>query len=228
METVLIAESDEIYLRMLSSIVSDAGFHSVEAATHINALSIIKDKLLSLMILSWTLKNIGGGNFLSSIKNDSELSWLPIITLHSSEYESSRVESLRIGAEDCLSKPLDPNELILRIKSVISRKQTVNLQNEGVVELHGLKLDTKSLRIKGKCKSTYLPMTDYQLLFELMTNPGEVFTRTQLKNIISSMSTEADDRLIDVHVMRLRRLLKNIGHANIIQTVRGVGYRIID
>lgn len=227
METILVAESDETYLKMISSIVSDAGYYAFEATSHLSASSILKNKLPSLMILSWTFKSIGGLEFLSSIKNNEELSWIPVITLHNTEYDSSRVESLRIGAEDCLSKPLDPNELILRIKSIIKRHST-NIAKEGTIQLHGLVLDTNSLRINGKSKSTYLSMTDYQLLFELMTNPGEVYTRSQLKNIISNMSDEADERLIDVHIMRLRRLLKDIGHTNLIQTVRGVGYRIID
>lgn len=229
MEAVLLAESDEVYLRMLSSLINDSGFHALEATSHLNAFSILRDKTPSLVILSWNFNDIGGEQFLSSLKENPDYSWLPVITLHEQGSDSSRVQSLRIGSEDCLSKPIDPHELVLRIKSIFRRKENTNFQdNEGIIELNGLKLDTKSLRVKGKSKSTYLPSTDFKLLLALMSNPGEVISRTKLKEFTSHKIKDVDDRLVDVHVMRLRRTLKKIGYSDIIQTVRGVGYRITD
>ena len=229
METVLLAESDEVYLRMLSSIINDSGFHTIEANSHLNALSILRDKTPSLIILSWNFNETGGEQFLSSLKENQDYFWLPVITLHEQCTEYSRVTSLRIGAEDCLSKPIDPHELVLRIKSIFRRRENYNIQdNDGIVELNGLKLDTKSLRVKGKSKSTYLPSTDFKLLLALMSNPGEVISRSKLKEFTTHKATDVDDRLVDVHIMRLRRTLKKIGCTDIIQTVRGVGYRIID
>lgn len=225
MKNILIAESDDNYLTMISSLVSNAGYNVLEANTHLNAHAIIRDNSPSLILLSWSLERIGGYNYLKAIKEDSDTSWIPIITLHENGDDISRVESLQLGAEDCLSKPIEPHELLLRINSSYRRRESSDLLTDGIISFNGLQLDTKSLRISANSKSTYLPAPDFKLLMAFLSSPDEVITRSALKQI-TSYKPETDDRTIDAHIMRLRKTLKKIGHQNIIQTVRGIGYRL--
>jgi two-component system phosphate regulon response regulator PhoB len=148
---------------------------------------------------------------------------VPIIMLTARSEEDDRIRGLESGADDYVTKPFSPRELIARIKAVLRRASPE--QDEGLLELDGLVLDTHSHRVSANNKRLNMGPTEFRLLQFFMAHPERVYSRSQLLDMVWSRGSFVEERTVDVHIRRLRKALADEGFDRFIQTVRGAGYR---
>jgi two-component system phosphate regulon response regulator PhoB len=158
------------------------------------------------------------------LKRDAATRDVPIIMLTARGEEEDKIRGLETGADDYITKPFSPRELTARIKAVLRR--TLPTANEEPIEIDGLRLDPVSHRITGGDEPINLGPTEFRLLHFLMTHPDRVFTRSQLLDNVWGTNVYVEERTVDVHVRRLRKGLTPTGHDDLVQTVRGTGYRL--
>ncbi len=162
--------------------------------------------------------------FARKIKSDAQTKNIPIIMLTARGEEYDKVRGLEIGADDYVTKPFSPRELNARIKAVLRRRAPQ--MTDDPIELNGLRLDPTTHRVTGNQKVIDLGPTEFRLLHFFMSNPERVHTRGQLLDKVWGDRVFVEDRTVDVHIRRLRNALSVSGHQDLIQTVRGSGYRL--
>jgi two-component system phosphate regulon response regulator PhoB len=148
---------------------------------------------------------------------------IPIIMLTARGEEEDKVRGLEAGADDYVTKPFSPKELIARVKAVIRRVTPTS--SEDVIEFKGLKLDPVSHRVSANETPLDMGPTEFRLLHFFMTHAERVYSREQLLDNVWGTNVYVEDRTVDVHIRRLRKAISEFGHDNMIQTVRGAGYR---
>jgi two-component system phosphate regulon response regulator PhoB len=176
-----------------------------------------------LILLDWMLPGESGLDMARSLKDDTQTSQIPIIMLTARGEEDDRVRGLDVGADDYITKPFSPREMMARVKAVLRR--TAPTLTEAPVEVEGLRVDPVSHRVFANGNGVELGPTEFRLLHFLMTHPERVFTRAQLLDNVWGANVYVEERTVDVHVRRLRRELTETGHDALVQTVRGAGYR---
>ncbi|GAF59895.1 phosphate regulon transcriptional regulatory protein PhoB [Psychrobacter sp. JCM 18902] len=164
-----------------------------------------------------------GIDFCRLLKNDELLAEIPVIMLTAKSEEDSKVHGLDAGADDYMTKPFSTRELISRIKAVLRRSNA--LSSDKSIEIGNLSLDPKSQRVTAAGKVVDVGPTEYRLLAFFMSHPERAYTRTQLLDQVWGGNVYIEDRTIDVHIKRLRTLLRPHQCDTLIQTVRGTGYR---
>jgi two-component system phosphate regulon response regulator PhoB len=175
------------------------------------------------MLVDWMLPDMSGLEFTRQIKRDPELRDLPIIMLTARAEESDKVAGLEGGADDYVTKPFSPRELVARINAVLRR---VDPQVEGsVITFEGLSLDPIAHRVTADRRPVTLGPTEYRMLEFFMSHPDRVYSREQLLDRIWGGNVYVEERTIDVHIRRLRKALEEFGYDRMVQTVRGAGYR---
>jgi len=175
------------------------------------------------MLVDWMLPDMSGLEFTRQIKRDPELRDLPIIMLTARAEESDKVAGLEGGADDYVTKPFSPRELVARINAVLRR---VDPQVEGsVISFEGLSLDPVAHRVTADGRPVTLGPTEYRMLEFFMSHPDRVYSREQLLDRIWGGNVYVEERTIDVHIRRLRKALEEFGYDRMVQTVRGAGYR---
>ena len=157
------------------------------------------------------------------MKQDELTRQIPIIMLTARGEEEDKVRGLEVGADDYITKPFSPKELTARLKAVIRR--AVPTATEEVIEVQGLRLDPVSHRVTVDEQALDLGPTEFRLLHFFMTHPERVYSREQLLNNVWGTNVYVEDRTVDVHIRRLRKAISLAGHDELIQTVRGSGYR---
>ncbi len=166
---------------------------------------------------------MSGIDLCKRLRSDERYQPIPIIMLTARGEERDKVLGLDTGADDYITKPFSPRELVSRIKAVL-RRRAPQMTDEPV-EINGLKLDPTSHRVQGKGQALELGPTEFRLLHFFMTHPERVYSRTQLLDQVWGDDVFVEERTVDVHIRRLRLALEPSGHAELIQTVRGSGYR---
>ena len=221
---ILVADDELDVLNLVSLNLKNAGFTIIKAQDGASALSKARSNMPLLVVLDLMLPGMSGIEVCKTLKSDPATSQIPIIMLTAKAEEVDRIVGLELGADDYITKPFSPRELVLRVKSVVRR---VSGQNEkpdliiiGDVEVDRLKFD---VRIKGE--SLEMTPTEYKLLLILMERRGRVQSREVLLNDVWGYDQVLDTRTVDTHVARLREKIRN-GKVNI-DTVRGFGYRIM-
>ncbi|ELA09477.1 two component transcriptional regulator [Moraxella macacae 0408225] len=224
METILIVE-DEIAIRdMLVTTLELSGFQCLEANDAEQAHRIVVDSRPALILLDWMLPNgISGIDFCRRLKKDNALSEIPIIMLTAKGEEDNKIQGLDAGADDYITKPFSTKELISRIKAVLRRSGSA--LNENLININGLCLDKISRRVKINDTTIEIGPTEYRLLAFFMSHSERAYTRSQLLDHVWGGNVYVEDRTIDVHIRRLRKILEPYGFDGYIQTVRGTGYR---
>lgn len=164
-----------------------------------------------------------GIQLIAHMKRDQLTRNIPIMMLTARGEEEDRVRGLEIGADDYLTKPFSPKELIARVNAILRRVSA--MASDNVIEMNGLKLDPASHRVMSDATSIEMGPTEYKLLYFFMTHPERVYNREQLLNYVWGVNVYIEDRTVDVHIRRLRKALAVGGHEKMIQTVRGTGYR---
>lgn len=223
-ERILIVEDEPAIREMVVMTLEMAGFTSLEAADVSEAHQQVVDHRPALILLDWMLPGKKSGiDFCRMLKNDEILCEIPVIMLTAKSEEDSKVHGLDAGADDYMTKPFSTRELISRIKAVLRRSRA--LSSDKPIEIGQLSLDNKSQRVTAHDKVIDLGPTEYRLLAFFMSHPERAYTRTQLLDQVWGGNVYIEDRTIDVHIRRLRKLLQPYGCNTLIQTVRGTGYR---
>ncbi|OYY55162.1 MAG: phosphate regulon transcriptional regulatory protein PhoB [Halothiobacillus sp. 28-55-5] len=196
----------------------------VEAGDVAEAFEQLSIKLPDLVLLDWMLPGASGIEFARRMKRDELTRDVPIVMLTARGEEEDKVSGLEAGADDYITKPFSPRELMARIKAVLRRASPES--EGGMIEVAGLRLDPESHRVTGGDVDLDVGPTEFRLLTFFMTHPERVFSRTQLLDRIWGRNAYVEERTVDVHILRLRKALTPSGFDGLIQTVRGVGYRL--
>jgi two-component system phosphate regulon response regulator PhoB len=220
---ILIVEDERPIREMIAFGLKRAGFDVREAEDCRTARAALADKRPDLVLLDWMLPDMSGLELARSLKRDRETKELPIILLTARAEETDKVAGLDGGADDYVTKPFSPRELLARINAVLRR--TGPNAGEERIEFDGLALDQASHRVLVGDRTVPLGPTEYRMLEFFMTHPERVYTRDQLLDRIWGGNVYVEERTIDVHIRRLRKALEDFGYDRFIQTVRGAGYR---
>ncbi len=222
--TILIVDDEAPIREMVGFALERAGFRWLEAADATSAQVVIADQRPDLVLLDWMLPDLSGINLARRLKRDELTATLPIIMLTARGEEEDRIRGLEVGADDYVTKPFSPRELVARIKAVL-RRTTPGDSVSSTLEFAGLQLDAESHRVDADGQVLELGPTEFRLLHFFMTHPERVFSRTQLLDSVWGRNVYVEERTVDVHIRRLRKALSPRGHDRLIQTVRGAGYR---
>jgi two-component system phosphate regulon response regulator PhoB len=220
---VLIVEDERPIREMIAFGLKRAGFEVREAEDCRSARASLADKRPDLVLLDWMLPDMSGLELARSLKRDRETRELPIIMLTARAEETDKVAGLEGGADDYVTKPFSPRELLARINAVM-RRAALHAADERI-EFDGLALDQASHRVLVGERTVALGPTEYRMLEFFMTHPERVYSRDQLLDRVWGGNVYVEERTIDVHIRRLRKALEDFGYDRFIQTVRGSGYR---
>lgn len=222
-KTILVVEDDKSLLPMITYNIEKNGFLVKSATNGEDALLLIKEEIPSLAIFDWMIPEPNGLELCKILRRKQETSNLPIIMLTAREEEEDRIRGLEYGADDYISKPFSPAELIARIKALIRR--STSTQNN-ILEFEDIKIfDNEHKVFRGKTR-VHLGPTEYNLLKHLMENPCRVFSREQLLDSVWGHGIYVERRTVDTHIRRLRKALNIEGKKNFIRTIRSSGYSI--
>jgi len=221
--TILLVEDEPAIQELIAANLGRAGHHVVRVADAEAAQSIVRNALPDLVLLDWMLPGMSGIEFARRLRADERTRAIPIIMLTARGEEEDAVAGLETGADDYVTKPFSPRELVARIKAVLRRRAPQ--ATEDAVELGGLRLDPATHRVAADERAITLGPTEFRLLHFLMTHPERVHSRSQLLDQVWGDHVFVEERTVDVHVRRLRAALEPSGLDQLIQTVRGSGYR---
>ena len=222
-KTILVVEDDKSLLPMITYNIENNGFQVKSATNGEDALLLIKEEIPSLAIFDWMIPEPNGLELCKILRRKRETSNLPIIMLTAKEEEEDKIRGLEYGADDYISKPFSPAELIARIKALIRR--STSTQNN-ILEFEDIKIfDNEHKVFRGKTR-VHLGPTEYNLLKHLMENPCRVFSREQLLDSVWGHGIYVERRTVDTHIRRLRKALNIEGKKNFIRTIRSSGYSI--
>ncbi len=222
---ILLVEDEEAIREMVEMILQQAGFDVSAASSAEQAQTVLADILPDLVLLDWMLPGVSGMELARRLKKDPDLKSLPIIMLTARGEEEDKVRGLELGADDYVTKPFSPKELIARIKAVLRR--TAFGDDNSLIEQGGFMLDLDKHVLKFDGQTLDVSPLEFRLLQFFMQHPGKVFSRTQLLDQVWGRSVYVEDRTVDVHIRRLRKVLAQYDAKDAIETVRGFGYRFV-
>jgi two-component system phosphate regulon response regulator PhoB len=220
---VLVVEDEVAIQELLRFSLAQAGFDVVVAGSSEQALVELRSALPSVLLLDLMLPGMSGEKLAKQLRAEPRTRDLPILMVTARAEEVERIKGLEIGADDYITKPFSPNELVARIRAVLRRRSPH--QAGDVMELGPLRLDPSSYTVTCQGNEVKLGLTEFELLQFLMTYPNRVFSRDQLLNALRGDHRFLEDRTVDVYVRRLRAGLGAAGE-HMIETVRGAGYKL--
>ena len=219
---ILIVDDEEDILTLLEYNLEKAGFKVISADDGPEAIELAKKEKPALIILDIMLPSMEGTEVCKAIKRDDATSHIPIIMLTAKGEEVDRIVGLELGADDYITKPFSPRELVLRVKAVLKRGHGGE-ENEGTITAGNIRIDLERSVVISNGKPLKLTATEFKLLVELIKAKGKVLSRDALLDRVRGMDYYVTDRTIDTHIRRLREKLgKSAKH---IETARGFGYK---
>ncbi len=221
---ILVVEDEAPIREMVRFSVGHAGFDVREAADATEAYERIADRIPDLILLDWMLPGVSGIELARRLKKDELTRKIPLIMLTARGEETDRLKGFEIGADDYVTKPFSPRELTARIKAVLRRSSPEG--DDDRIEVDGLVLDITGHRVKVQGNEIHMGPTEFRLLHFLMSNSERAFSRDQLLDRVWGVNVYVEDRTVDVYIRRLRKVLAPFGYDRLIQTVRGLGYRL--
>lgn len=224
MNTILLVEDEKPIRSMLEFALKKAGYLTLEAENAIETQTVLANNDPDLIIMDWMLPDASGVDIVRLLKGQDSTRQIPIIMLTAKSEESNKISGLNAGADDYMTKPFSPRELIARIQAVLRRSQLDEEEDE-ILQIGKLQIDKSSHRVTLSGELLDLGPTEFRLLLFLVEHSERVFSRDNLLNQVWSRSPYVEERTVDVHILRLRRALSIEGYDNAIQTVRGIGYR---
>lgn len=222
-KTILIVDDEAPIRDMLRVALEMAEYSCLEAEDAQSAHSLIIDQKPDLVLLDWMLPGTSGIELARRLKRDEVTSAIPIIMLTAKGEEDNKVQGLEVGADDYITKPFSPRELVARLRAVLRRTDAFSISDP--IEVGGLCLDPSSHRVTINDVPLQMGPTEYRLLEFFLTHQERVYTRNQLLDHVWGGNVYVEERTVDVHIRRLRKALTLEGHDRLIQTVRGAGYR---
>lgn len=220
---ILIVEDEQPIREMVMFALAGAGYEVQEAADARQAQAHIAERLPDLILLDWMLPGISGIEFARRLKREDLTRELPVIMLTARAEEEDKVQGLESGSDDYITKPFSPRELVARIRAVL-RRGGPGAEDE-VLRANGLSLDLASHRVSAGETPLEMGPTEYRLLEFFMSHPERVYSRGQLLDRVWGSNVYVEERTVDVHIRRLRKVLEPYSYDALIQTVRGSGYR---
>ena len=221
---ILVVEDEPAIQALIAANLKRAGHNSLAAGDAEAALQQVKLALPDLILLDWMLPGMSGVELARRLRSEERTRMVPIIMLTARGDEHDKVLGLEVGADDYVTKPFSPRELLARIKAVLRRRAPQI--TEDAVRIGDLCLDPATHRITVDNQPVNLGPTEFRLLHFLMTHAERVHSRSQLLDQVWGDHVFVEERTVDVHIRRLRAALEATGHDALIQTVRGSGYRI--
>lgn len=228
--TILVVEDEPAIQELISFNLKRNGHMVLCADDAEQAMEMVNNVLPDLVLLDWMLPQMSGVEFARILRQEQRTKSIPIIMLTAKVEENEKILGLDAGADDYITKPFSPRELIARIKAVLRRR--LPELSEEILEVDGLELDPTTHRVSlvtdnKKLESAELTLgpTEFRLLHYLMAHKERVHTRAQLLDRVWGDHVFIEDRTVDVHIRRLRKALENVGKDGLVQTVRGTGYR---
>ncbi|HCM05700.1 MAG TPA: phosphate regulon transcriptional regulatory protein PhoB [Oceanospirillales bacterium] len=221
-KTILIVDDESAIREMIAVALEMAGYNYIEASNCKDAHESIIDTKPDMILLDWMLPGTSGLEFTRRLKRDDLTKEIPIILLTAKGEEDNKIQGLDSGADDYITKPFSPRELVSRLKAVLRRATPLGI--EEAIEIEGLLLDPTCHRVTANQASVDIGPTEYRLLQFFMTHQERAYSRTQLLDQVWGGNVYVEERTVDVHIRRLRKALGS-AHEHLIQTVRGTGYR---
>jgi len=220
---ILVVEDEPAIQELIAVNLEHAGHQVLRAANVPEAEALVREVLPDLVLLDWMLPGPPGLSFARQLRADQRTKDIPIIMLTARAEERDTVEGLESGADDYVTKPFSPRELLARIKAVM-RRRAPQLTDD-LVDIAGLKLDPVAHRVSAAGANVELGPTEFRMLHFFMTHPERVYNRAQLLDEIWGDHVFVEERTVDVHIRRLRQALESTGYDTLVETVRGTGYR---
>ena len=221
---IIIVEDDEDIAESIRYNLEREGFRVRVAATGEDALSLIFDRPPSLILLDLNLPHMSGFEMCRRLRAEAPTARVPILILTARTDEADKVLGLNIGADDYITKPFGMRELVARVNAVLRRADGLDTDRP-IYDNGELSIDPATFSVRFKGKEVRLTRKEFALLSELARNQGRVMTRETLLDRVWSLSYYGDSRTLDVHIRRLRQKL---GDSSLIETVTGIGYRLLD
>jgi two-component system phosphate regulon response regulator PhoB len=221
---ILVVEDEPAIQELIAVNLEHAGHRVQRAHTAAEADALIRDVRPDLILLDWMLPDVAGTVLARKLRADARSKDIPIIMLTARAQEQDKIEGLDAGADDYITKPFSPKELMARIKAVL-RRRAPQLTDD-LIDVGGLQLDPGAHRVSTGGRELRLGPTEFKLLHFFMTHPERVYSRMQLLDQVWGDHVFVEERTVDVHIRRLRQVLETTGHDRLIETVRGAGYRL--
>ncbi len=222
-QTILIVEDEAPIREMIGFSLERAGYIPLPAEDTKEAALLVTVQKPSLALIDWMLPGLSGIEFVRRIRRNDITRDLPVIMLTAKSGEDDKVQALELGADDYISKPFSPRELMARIRAVLRRCQDES--GDGLIVVGSLQLDSNSHRARVDDQHIPLGPTEFRLLQFFMAHSERVYTRSQLLDHVWGQNVYVEERTVDVHIRRLRKSLAEYGIDHMVQTVRGSGYR---
>jgi two-component system phosphate regulon response regulator PhoB len=224
MTHILIIEDEPAVAELTKFIVQEAGWSSRVVTSVAAGWEAIQYQEPHLILLDWMLPDQTGLSLLAKLRSDRQLKKIPVIMLTARQMEEDKIAGLDHGADDYITKPFSPRELTARMKALLRRRSPEHAQE--TIEYGGLVLDPSNFSVSLAGKKIEIGHTEYKLLKFLLAYPDRVFSRSQLLDRVWGNHVIIEERTVDVHVLRLRKVLGSA--ESLIRTVRGVGYMLSD
>lgn len=223
MTRILVVEDESAVRELLAATLIGAGYDVIEAANGSQAQQLVSDRDPALILLDWMLPGMSGLEFAKWMKRDERLSEIPIIMLTARDEEGYKVQGLEAGVDDYVTKPFSTRELLARIKAVLRRagsdgSELIRIDNR-------LEMDLIQHRVLADDNPISIGPTEFKLLHFFLTHQERVYSRAQLLDLVWGRNVYIEERTVDVHIRRLRKALEPHHLDELVQTVRGVGYR---
>lgn len=225
MPTIMIVD-DEPDIREVMRFALEEGSFRVLEAGHADEARKLLNEQPDLVLLDWMLPGRSGLELAAQLKQSPRTREIPIIMVSARGEEEDRIKGLDTGADDYITKPFSPREMVARVNAVLRRSKSEEAKDQ--IEIGGLTIDNLSHRVSANGVGIEIAPTEYRLLHFFMTHADRAFSRSQLLDRVWGDQVYVEERTVDVHVRRLRKALEKTGHEHLLQTVRGVGYRFSD
>lgn len=222
-KTILIVDDEPAICDMLRMVLEKTGYQCLEAANGQQARATVIDEKPDLILLDWMLPDINGVTLVHRLKKDELTASIPIIMLTAKSEEDNKIKGLKAGADDYITKPFSPRELIARIQAVLRRTEKIG--NQVIISVEGLTINLTSHIVTIHDQIVKMSSTEYRLLEFFIKHQDRVYSRNQLLDHVWGSNTYVEERTVDVHIRRLRKVLSPYNHDFLVQTVRGSGYR---
>lgn len=221
MFNILVVEDNEDVRELFCTVLSDSGYNAIPAADGAEALDIMEEKYIDLIVADIMMPNIDGCE-LTKLLRDAKYD-LPILMVTAKDRFDDMQKGFRSGTDDYMIKPINVKELVLRVEALLRRAK---ISSEKKITVGGTVLDYDALTVMRDGKESILPQKEFYLLYKLLSYPNKIFTRQQLMDEIWGMFSETDERTVNTHINRLRDKFSDCGDFEII-TVRGLGYKAV-
>lgn len=222
---ILIVEDEPAIRELIAVNLRHAGYKVSEAETAEAAHTLLDAGLPDLVLLDWMLPGQSGIDFARKLRAEARTAKLPIVMLTARAQEGDKLQGFDVGADDYVTKPFSPRELLARVRALLRRASPE--ASEDPIEIAGLRLEPSTFRVYAGERTLELSPTEFRLLHFFMRNPDRVLSRTRLLDNVWGDHVYIEERTVDVHIRRLRLALSPGGHDRLIETVRGGGYRFL-